>query len=219
MVSLVITAGCQTESPLEKKVADLESRVSKLEGFNNAIMLQTAATSKVENINKPVVKQKTPQELAAINKERIKARARMAEDSKIYSENELREIESLYKNMSSQYKSEAEAKESFKKLVENFDRANRTGCAFLYMAARGEEAEQINTLEQVIEKYGDCFYGNGVQVGAYARFRLAEIYFLKGEKEKARKLFDEIVTTYPDAIDHSGQSLKIRIKELGEVSK
>ena len=49
--------------------------------------------------------------------------------------------------------------------------------------------------------------GDGVQVGAYARFLLVQDYRARGEDQKAQALFIELKTSYPDAIDHGGKLL------------
>ena len=60
---------------------------------------------------------------------------------------------------------------------------------------------------QAIAGHGDCFYGDGVQVGAFARFLLGYVYHKSGDTEKAKPLFDEIRKDFPDAVDHRGRSL------------
>ena len=59
-------------------------------------------------------------------------------------------------------------------------------------------------LAAAIEKYGDCLYGSGAQVGAYARFYLAKHLEHKGDKEGCEKLQAEILKLYPDALTHRG---------------
>jgi tetratricopeptide (TPR) repeat protein len=77
----------------------------------------------------------------------------------------------------------------------------------LYLAQMSSGDERARYLQNCIEKYNDCFYDDGVQVGAYARFILAEDYKSQGETDKAQALFDEIKSKYPDAIDHAGNSV------------
>ena len=67
--------------------------------------------------------------------------------------------------------------------------------------------EQLAYFQQAIANHGDCFYGDGVQVGAFARFLLGQTYLQSGNAEKAKKLFDEIRKDYPDSIGHNGRSL------------
>lgn len=137
---------------------------------------------------------------------KTKARERMRKDLKIYSREELREIETLYQVANKKWRSQ-EGVESLKLLIENYKKANRTGCALLYLGQMSRGDEQIKYLMQAIKDFSDCYYGNGVQVGAYARFKLLWIYVRNGNKTKADKLVQEIKTNYPDAIDHRGNNL------------
>ncbi len=148
----------------------------------------------------------------------IKARERMQEDRKTYSTEEINEIEKLYQSANRNLQA-PEAKESLKILVEKYKKANRTGCAVLYLAMMNKGKEQIKLLEDAIENYSDCFYGDGVQVGAYARYHLLCIYLDKGDKTKASKLAKETKTLFPDAVDHKGKSLKDSIDKAIEKYK
>ena len=71
--------------------------------------------------------------------------------------------------------------------------------------SKGKERESY--LKQAIEGYSDSFYGNGVQVGAYARYYLAYYYKDKGDADKANALFNEIREKYPNAVNHRGKPL------------
>jgi TolA-binding protein len=107
-----------------------------------------------------------------------------------------------------------EAKKSLEELLKKYPDTNRTGCAVLYMAQWSEGEEREKRLKEAMGKFDDCFYGNGVQVGAYARYLLGYYYLDKGEKEKAKTLFNEILEKYPDAIGHDGESLAEKIKGI-----
>jgi len=134
------------------------------------------------------------------------ARLRMRKDADNYSRNELQEIEKLYQVANKKWGTK-EAQESLQKLVEKYDKANRTGCAILYLGQMSKGDDQVKHLQQAIEDFDDCFYGDGVQVGAYARFMLGHVY-LKGDKlQEAEKLFDELREGYAGAIDHRGNLL------------
>ena len=65
-----------------------------------------------------------------------------------------------------------------------------------------------------IKNHSDCFYGDGVQVGAYARFYLSWNYFRAGKTSKAKDLVEEIEELYPNAIRHGGGSIKPPIEKL-----
>jgi TolA-binding protein len=140
------------------------------------------------------------------NAQKTKARERMREDSAVYSRTQLREIEALYQVANKKWRSQ-EGKDSLKKMISKYDKANRTGCALLYLGQMSKGKEQEDYLTEAIEGYSDCFYGNGVQVGAYARFYLASHYKNKGDHQKANALFAVIAEEYPDAINHKGRFL------------
>jgi murein DD-endopeptidase MepM/ murein hydrolase activator NlpD len=184
------------EAALREKVAALEKRIAELEG-------QTAEPSRIEK-------------LRAENKAAASKRA--AEDKRRYKQEELAEIENLYQVANKNWRTD-EARTSLKQLLAKYDKANRTGCATLYMGQMSEGAERIEYLTRAVEKFSDCYYFNGCQVGGYGRFVLALTYWQAGEKEKARALFTELKTKYKDAIDHRGRlitdSVEAAEKEFG----
>lgn len=135
----------------------------------------------------------------------------MARDREKYSPDQLQEAENLMRTADRQWGS-AEANESLQGLIKKFPESNRAGCAMLYVAQGSKDAERTKVLRDCIEKFGDCFYGDGVQVGAFARFLLADDYRRNGEAEKAVALYAEIRTRYADAIDHNGKLLVDSIK-------
>jgi tetratricopeptide (TPR) repeat protein len=176
---------------LEKRVQQLEERVATL----------TSSTA-------PAVAKVTAEQ--RVDQQRKRARERMRKDSEVYSREELQEIEKLYQVANKQWRSQ-EGKDSLKKLVDKFDKANRTGCALLYLGQMSEGEEREDYLQKAIDGFSDCYYGDGVQVGAYARYYLAHYYKDSGEEKKAEELFEEIRSTYPDAIDHRGRLLADRL--------
>jgi serine/threonine protein kinase len=134
-----------------------------------------------------------------------------AQDRGKYTAQQLREAEALYL-VANQKWGTPEAKQSLQKMIDKFPDLNRTGCAVLYLAQMSEGDERAQYLQDCIDKYNDCFYDDGVQVGAYARFILAEDYKSQGETDKAQVLFDEIKSKYPDAMDHRGNLLVDSLK-------
>jgi hypothetical protein len=147
----------------------------------------------------------------------LQARRRMAEDGKIYSAADLKIIEDLYQVANKKW-DESEGRTSLKRLLAKYPRANRAGCAVLYLGEMSRGDKQEKYLQQAIDGFSDCVYGDGVQVGAFARFLLIEIC-LKGnntEKAKAAKLIEELKEKYPDSIDHSGQLL---VDQIGTQDK
>lgn len=75
--------------------------------------------------------------------------------------------------------------------------------------------EQIEYLQQAIDSFSDCFYGDGAQVGAYARFVLLCRYHRDGGKEKTDRLAEEIRTGYSNAIDHRGRKIVDLLEAAG----
>ena len=176
---------------LEKKVAELEQRLSKADSA-------TPASATIDR--------------AKLSSLQTKARARMAADRTHYSADQLREVENLYQPSNDRARrGSPEIIASLEKLIANYPKANRTGCAQLYLAQwkSGDEREQA--LKDAAEKFGDCWYGDGCQVGPYARFQLGQYYVQQNQPDKAKEQFEKIRTETPDAVDHGGQSLVSQI--------
>jgi hypothetical protein len=85
-------------------------------------------------------------------------------------------------------------------------------CAVLYVAQMSQGEDRARYLQDCIDKYNDGFYGDGVQVGVYARFLLAQDCRKNGERAKADALFNTIKSKYSDAVDRSGDLLVDSIK-------
>src|SRR5262245_55245650 len=172
---------------LKQRVAQLEKQVQELSELVSPLKAQQAADSRRKAM-------------------RVKFEKRMAEDQEKYSQEQLREAENLMR-VADQHFGSQEASEALQTLLKNYPTSNRAGCAMLYVAQSSEGDNRLRSLRECIEKYNDCFYGDGVQVGAYARFLLAEDLMNKGEQEKAAAFYSEIRTRYPDALDHHGNLL------------
>jgi len=143
-------------------------------------------------------------------KERMRQRAEA--DRKTYSAEDLRELERLYQSANRDLRA-PEAKETLKALISKYPKANRTGCAVQYLGQICEGKEKEQYLKLAIKDYSDCFYGSGVQVGAYARLYLADYYKRVGKAKDAKSLYAEIRKLYPDAVNHKGKLLKEFIPE------
>lgn len=181
------------------ELQDLKARVAALE--------ERLAT--LEQSLQPVMSEVSAKQLREQNQQ--VARERMRQDQKNYSNDQLREIEALYQVANKKWRTE-EAQQSLQQLIEKYDKANRTGCAILYLGQMSKGDKKLEYLKQAIE-HGDCYYGNGVQVGPYARFHLAHHYRSQGKTEEAQKLFAEIRESFPQAIDHKGNRLTLSIPE------
>ena len=136
---------------------------------------------------------------------------RMAQDQQKYTQEQLRDAENLYQTANQKWGT-LEASNSLRAMIEKYADLDRTGCAVLYLAQMSKGDDRAGYLQDCIDKYNDCFYGDGVQVGVYARFLLAQDCRSNGERAKADALFNEIKAKYPDAIDHSGKLLVDQIK-------
>jgi beta-lactamase regulating signal transducer with metallopeptidase domain/TolA-binding protein len=141
---------------------------------------------------------------ALVEQNRRAARLRAAEDRRNYSPEQLQEIETLYQVANTKGKRTAEARASLKQLLDKYDKANRTGCATLYLGQASVGAERLEYLTRAVEKFSDCYYFNGCQVGGYGRYVLALTLWENGQKDKARALLEELKTKYKDATDHRG---------------
>jgi hypothetical protein len=85
--------------------------------------------------------------------------------------------------------------------------ANRVGCALLYLGRMGPPDKAEGWLRRAIAEHGDARYGDGVQVGAYARLVLASMLRERGETAGADDLMQELRDRYPEAVDHGGMPL------------
>jgi len=191
VLALVLTStGCNEKKDpeveqLKSKVADLEKRLDKIEA-------PLLAKAQLEE------RQKSLHEAA---------NHRFQLDQKNYNAQQMVQIESLYQQVSKTRAGSPERVAAVNKLTDQFPDANRTGCAMLYVAQGATGAEAEKYFQACIQKYGSCFYGDGVQVGAYARYGLAEYYKKNQQLDKAEALRNEIKEQFPDSVDHSGKLL------------
>ena len=142
-----------------------------------------------------------------------KARERAKQDQKKYTKEQLQECENLYQVANKNWRT-PEAVATLKVMVEKYPDVNRTGCAVLYLAQMSTGKDRETRLQQAIDKFSDCMYFNGVQVGALSRFYLAADRWKAGDKEAAQKLFDQIKADYPDAITHGGVPLSVWVAQV-----
>ncbi|MDZ8118654.1 tetratricopeptide repeat protein [Pontiella agarivorans] len=182
------------ENILLQRIIALENRVAELEE-------KLAPVLEEERVKNIVAQQKAL------------ARERMLLDAEYLKRIDLNLIEKAYQTGSKDWTTE-EASRAFKLLIEKYPQANRTGCAVLGMAQAKRGKEQIELLEKAITEHGTCYFLNGVNVGAYARLYLGMRYKKEEKNEKAAKLFEEIKSRYPDAVDHKGQLLTSYIQGL-----
>lgn len=192
-----LTALGQPNAPefaqLARKVEQLEKQVQEIQKLLEPLRAQQTADARRRTL-------------------RERFDRKMAHDRQKYSREQLREAESLYQVANQKWGS-TEASESLDAMIKKYPDINRTGCAVLYVAQNSTGADRAKYLRDCIEKFEDCFYGDGVQVGAYARFLLAEDYLREGQAAKAQVLQQELKEHYADAVDHSGALLVQSLKD------
>ncbi len=166
-----------------------------------AVLATIIFAQSLQAADPPPAREPVPQ--AQRDKLVAKAKERARRDTKKYSREQLQEAEQLYQVANKNWRT-VEAKVSLEKMVQKYPDINRTGCAVLYLAqySKGEAREKL--LKDAVEKYGDCFYLDGCQVGGLARYFLGMQYRESGRDDKAKQTFNEIRNQYADAIDHKG---------------
>lgn len=173
----------------------------------------TLAAANVIRAEEPTKSEDAPQkaetsaqkpEDAEITALRAKVAARAKADVDEYGRDGVRAIEMAYRAYS---RSKDVDNEHLRTLIEKYPKANRTGCAVMYAGQRAQGSDDGKWFRLAMEKYADCMYGDGVQVGAYARLYLAGYLESKGKKDEAKKLRDEILKLYPDARTHRGRKM------------
>jgi len=177
---------------LNQRVALLEKQVAEMSQLLEPMRAQLTADSRRKAL-------------------RIKFDSRNAADRSKHTPDELRDAENLYQ-VANQKWGTPEATESLQAMIKKYPDINRTGCAVLYVAQTSKGDERAKSLQDCIERYSDCMYGDGVQVGAYARYILMMDARESGDTKKADQLASELKTKFPDAIDHSGNLLTDSLK-------
>jgi len=144
---------------------------------------------------------------------RQRAQERMRQDLSLYSPADLRALEELYQSANKNLR-DPDAKDILKRVVKDYPKSNRAGSAVLYLAQLSSGAEREAFLKSAIESHGDTWYGNGVQVGAFARAQLAAFYAAENKLTEARALAREVTDRFPGAIDHGGRPLADMLRTL-----
>ncbi len=197
LLILALTASLHADdSILLQRIIELETRMAELEE-------KLAPVLEEERVKEIVVQQKSL------------ARDRMLLDAEYLSRLDLNAIEKAYQ-IANQDWINPEAKKAVLFLTTRFPKANRTGCAVLSFAQANKNDDQLTYLKNAIEKYSGCFYANGVQVGAYARLYLGMRYKKEGKDTKAEALFEEVRSSYANAVDHKGLLLTSHLEGLDE---
>ena len=143
--------------------------------------------------------------------QRQRARLRLLQETARFSKAELEHIEALYQP-ANRTPASPEALRDLQKLLEQYPHSNRAGCARLYLAQTSGAQEAEALLRSAIATCTNCWYGDGVQVGAFARYQLAALLVRTGRASEAEPLHAELRTFFADALDHNGAILVDRLK-------
>jgi TolA-binding protein len=195
-----MVAQAQSTDSQDRKLAELQAKIDKLEARVAELEKQLAEVSKSTATAEAARGEAQKQQLQA------KARARIRKDRDKYTPQQIQEAEQIYQTANKNWRS-PEAKAALEQLVERFPDLDRTGCAVLYLGQMSDGPEKEQLLKDAIEKHGDCFYMNGVQVGAFGRYLLGSYYKEKGDNDKAAEIFEQLKKNYPDSVDHHGRPL------------
>jgi hypothetical protein len=141
---------------------------------------------------------------------RAKAKEHIEEESKVYSDVELQDIERRYRSAHDDafpmlLKSSAVA--ILHHLIERYPMSNRSGCAVLDLAQLSRDEAREHYLKQAIANYSHAWCESGVQVGALARAQLAVFYAGLQRFDEAERLAAEVSVMFPGAIDSAGAPL------------
>ena len=144
---------------------------------------------------------------------RAKARERMERDRTTFTDEQLRDIDSLYQVANKDLRAPS-SRETLLKVVAMYPHANRAGCALLYLAQMSPPDEREAYLKRAIEEHADAWYGDGTQVGPFAKAQLAALYAVTNRSAEAALLAEEVERSFPEAVDHSGNRLTNTLRKL-----
>jgi beta-lactamase regulating signal transducer with metallopeptidase domain len=187
---------------LRERVQQLEERLAKAQAELAAAKASTAAAQE----QAAAQQQDEAATREQIDAQKNKARARSRQDAKKYQPEQMAEAEQLYQVANKNWRA-PEAIVSLKQMIEKYPDVNRTGCAVLYLGQMSQGDTREEYLKRAVEKHSDCYYFNGVQVGGYGRYLLALYYHDIGRIDEAKKLLEELINKYPDALTHRQQRL------------
>jgi len=177
---------------------DLEARLASIEKRLAALEAQAGGNTEPQRMGGAL------DAAAAVEKNKLAARERASKDTENYDVDQRREIETLYQVANKNWRS-PEAVESLEKLIAKYDKANRTGCATLYLGQMSQGEQRLKYLNRAVKDFSDCYYFNGCQVGGYARLVLADTLMKVDKKNEAMKLVAELRKDYATATDHGGR--------------
>jgi hypothetical protein len=179
------------------KIKELEGRIQILEG-------------RIANTEPQAATLAQPQEQQEVVRNMQLARARMAEDKKRFKAKDIAAAEDMYQKAARNVMN-ATSTILLKGVVSEYSQLNRAGCAQLYLARHAGDAEKETLLLDCIRRFSNCYYGDGIQVGPYAMFSLAQYYRDFGREEESEKLAARIRKECAAANDHEGRLLVSRL--------
>lgn len=201
LLALFSNASAMGDKQSDDEIDELKKEIQLLKQKNEEL---TEAISKIQQLMLPVTMKAQREARQKAYNERYQTRRK--EDNKHYTKKELSDASSLYQVANREWKSEKTIA-NLKIVLKKYPKCNRAGCAALYLGQMLTGNAKEKYYKVAIEQYSDSFYGDGVQVGAYARFLVAEYYKENNQDAEAAGLLEEIKKLYPDAIDHKGNFL------------
>jgi hypothetical protein len=144
---------------------------------------------------------------------RARAQARFQRDREVLTAQDFRDLETLYQAANRNIRAPG-SKDLLLQVVSKYPKSNRAGCAVLYLAQISSGSERESFLKRAIAEHIDDWYGDGVQVAALARVHLAVHYAETNRRDEALALAEEVRTSFPDAVDHTGGSLLEMLQQV-----
>jgi hypothetical protein len=169
---------------LEWKVKMLEQRQAKFERQLQAGHTKKLAEKKIKEAHKHVA----------------------AERAKFKAE-DIARAETLYHRANRQSKPEIRNR-LLDSVVILYPQLNRAGCAQLYLAQRADSNDKREQLlKDCIDRFSECYYLDGAQVGPLAMLQLARLYNATNREPLGQELIKRLRKEHRKAIGHDGRRL------------
>ena len=139
------------------------------------------------------------------------AKERLNEEREKFKSEDIARAEVMYQRANKML-SDDRSKPPLDSIVLLYPQLNRAGCAQLYRAQQETGIEKERLLKDCINRFFNCCYFDGAQVGALAMFQLAYYYRYMSKEEEAEKLFKQLRRSYKGAIGHDGETLVSKIE-------
>lgn len=134
---------------------------------------------------------------------------RVSDDKSKFSEEILKEIANQFQIANTHFDSKT-AITTLDSLVNNekYAGANRIGCALLYLGQMCKNNDKEMYLLKAKTEYSNSWFRDGVNVGAYATYKLYFYYKYIGNKDKENECKIELLSKYANYIDHNQHYIK-----------